>query len=113
MNAMTCARGLFGTPDSSRHAQYWMVVRAALVDSTDQQALEEKEFCYASVSRSPLVYWAKDNGQALRVGISEANHNLANRILTDMVGLAEDPQAPASWSGTPEKCVFWRVKQPI
>ena len=103
--------GLMRTPGNPRNGQLWMVARAALVDTADQQILEEKEFCYASAARSALVeYWMKDNGQALRQGISKANHNLANRILTDMVGLARDPQAPASWSGTPEKCVFKPAK---
>jgi len=103
--------GLMRTPANPRTGQLWMVARAALVDPTDQQILEEKEYCYASSARSALVAWMKDNGQALRQGIAEANHHLANRILTDMVGLAPDPQAPASWSATPEKCVFKRAKE--
>jgi len=68
----------------------------------------ETRICYGSRDAHPLVSWSEDNGKKLKEGLTIAYRYISNRILTEMVGLAPDPEVIQTWDKTALTCVVYK-----
>ena len=65
----------------------------------------ETRICYGSRDAHPLVSWSENNGKKLNKGLTRAYRYISNQILTDMVGLAPDPEVIQTWDKTALACI--------
>ena len=96
--------GLFITPENPRNGRLWVAVEASLIDTANQSDQDHQWICYGSADSKSLVSWGEPDGKTLRDGLTTAYRYIANKIQTDMVGLASHPGKP-SWNKTDLACV--------
>lgn len=97
--------GLFRTPENPRNGRLWAAVEASLTDKQNKSELANQRICYGSFEAISIVALGEPDSERLREGLTTAYRYIANRIQTEMVGLAPVPDSPRTWGKTALACV--------
>ena len=89
-------------PGSGHLGRLWVTTEASLTSLKSSDPVTEKSFCYGS-SSFPLKDAANDL-TVLRKHLNNAYRNLSSQILTQILQLAPDPDAPRAWGYTEKLC---------